>query len=156
MFGETTIFYVMIWNHAVETTIKNWMFGVPGGNGTWTFQKKFFPLLLLNMVFFLLARRVRKYWSVDRFSFDDCAYLFLQPPNYITKKRLIKPSSLSLEWPLKNDFDFSPRKGYSSQTRCSWFRFMIEKLWRFRKAHKSGWWFQSNRKILVKLDHFPR
>ena len=34
MFGETTIFYVMIWNHPVETTIKNWMFGIPGGNLT--------------------------------------------------------------------------------------------------------------------------
>ena len=30
MFGETTIFYEMIWNHPVETTIKNWLFGVPG------------------------------------------------------------------------------------------------------------------------------
>jgi len=30
MFGETTIFYVMIWNHPVETTIKKWLFGVPG------------------------------------------------------------------------------------------------------------------------------
>ena len=30
MFGETTIFFVMIWNHPVETTIKNWLFGVPG------------------------------------------------------------------------------------------------------------------------------
>ena len=25
-------FYVMIWNHPVETTIKNWLFGVPGNN----------------------------------------------------------------------------------------------------------------------------
>ena len=30
--GETTIFYVMIWNHPVETTIKNGLFGVPGGS----------------------------------------------------------------------------------------------------------------------------
>ena len=30
MFGETTIFYVMIWNHPIETTIRNWLFGVPG------------------------------------------------------------------------------------------------------------------------------
>jgi len=30
MFGETTIFYLMIWNHPVETTMKNWLFGVPG------------------------------------------------------------------------------------------------------------------------------
>jgi len=27
--GETTIFYVMIWNHPIETTIKNWLLGVP-------------------------------------------------------------------------------------------------------------------------------
>ena len=27
MFGETTILYVMIWNHPIETTIKNWLFG---------------------------------------------------------------------------------------------------------------------------------
>ena len=26
MFGETAIFYVMIWNHPVETAIKNWLF----------------------------------------------------------------------------------------------------------------------------------
>ena len=30
MFGETTIFCVMIWNHPIETTIKNWLSGVPG------------------------------------------------------------------------------------------------------------------------------
>ena len=31
MFGETTTFYVVIWNHPVETTIKKtWLFGVPG------------------------------------------------------------------------------------------------------------------------------
>ena len=33
MFGETTIFYLMIWKHPVETTTKNWLFGVPGKNG---------------------------------------------------------------------------------------------------------------------------
>ena len=32
MFGETTIFYVKIWNHPTETTIKKWMFRVPGWN----------------------------------------------------------------------------------------------------------------------------
>ena len=26
------IFYVMIWNHPIEPTIKNWFFGVPGKN----------------------------------------------------------------------------------------------------------------------------
>ena len=31
MFGETTIFYVKIWNHPIETTIYKWLFGVPGG-----------------------------------------------------------------------------------------------------------------------------
>ena len=30
--GETTIFYVMIWNHPIETTIYKWLFGVPGGS----------------------------------------------------------------------------------------------------------------------------
>ena len=30
MFGETTIFYVMIWNHPIETTISKWMFQVAG------------------------------------------------------------------------------------------------------------------------------
>ena len=28
MFGETTIFYIKIWNHPIETTIYNWLFGV--------------------------------------------------------------------------------------------------------------------------------
>ena len=28
--GETTMFYVMIRNHPIETTIHNWMFQVPG------------------------------------------------------------------------------------------------------------------------------
>ena len=32
MFGEATIFHVMIWNHPIETTITNWLFGVPGWN----------------------------------------------------------------------------------------------------------------------------
>ena len=30
MFGETTIFYVKIWNHPTETTKKTWLFRVPG------------------------------------------------------------------------------------------------------------------------------
>ena len=30
MFVETTIPYVKIWNHPIETTIYKWMFGVPG------------------------------------------------------------------------------------------------------------------------------
>ena len=30
MFGETTIFHVMIWNHPIETTKKKWMSQVPG------------------------------------------------------------------------------------------------------------------------------
>ena len=30
MFVETTISYVKIWNHPIETTIYKWMFGVPG------------------------------------------------------------------------------------------------------------------------------
>jgi len=30
MFGETTIFYIKIWNHSIETTIYKWLFGVPG------------------------------------------------------------------------------------------------------------------------------
>ena len=29
MFGETTIFHVMIWNHPIETTIYKQMFQVP-------------------------------------------------------------------------------------------------------------------------------
>ena len=32
MFGETTIFYIKIWNHPIETTIYEWLFGVPGGD----------------------------------------------------------------------------------------------------------------------------
>ena len=31
MFGETTFFYVKIWNHPTETTKKTWLFRVPGG-----------------------------------------------------------------------------------------------------------------------------
>ena len=30
MFGETTISYVKIWNHPIETTIYKWLFGVLG------------------------------------------------------------------------------------------------------------------------------
>jgi len=45
MFGETTIFYVMIWNHPVETTIKNWLFGVPGNNH---FSSHFFRFQLFR------------------------------------------------------------------------------------------------------------
>ena len=28
--GETTISYIQIWNHPIETTISKWLFGVPG------------------------------------------------------------------------------------------------------------------------------
>ena len=30
MFGETTIFYIKIWNHPIKTSIYKWLFGVPG------------------------------------------------------------------------------------------------------------------------------
>jgi len=30
MFGETTILYIKIWNHSIETTIYKWLFEVPG------------------------------------------------------------------------------------------------------------------------------
>ena len=30
MFGETTISYVKIGNHPIETTTNRWLFGVPG------------------------------------------------------------------------------------------------------------------------------
>ena len=32
MFGETTIFYIKIWNHPIETSMYRykWLFGVPG------------------------------------------------------------------------------------------------------------------------------
>ena len=30
MFGGTTIFYVEIWNHPIETTLENGLFGIPG------------------------------------------------------------------------------------------------------------------------------
>jgi len=34
MFGETIAFYVVIWNHPIETSIKTGcLFGVPGRNG---------------------------------------------------------------------------------------------------------------------------
>ena len=29
-FGETTIFYIKIWNHPIETSIYKWLFWVPG------------------------------------------------------------------------------------------------------------------------------
>ena len=38
LFGETTIFYVMIWNHPIETSIYKWSFGVPG-----SWENNFFP-----------------------------------------------------------------------------------------------------------------
>ena len=31
MFGETTISYIKIWNHPIETAFYKWLFGVPGG-----------------------------------------------------------------------------------------------------------------------------
>ena len=52
MFGETTISYVKIGNHPIETTIYKWLFGVPGsdelsthvhtskGSKSWLFFKK--------------------------------------------------------------------------------------------------------------------
>ena len=30
MFGETTFFYIKIWNHPIETSIYKWLFGAPG------------------------------------------------------------------------------------------------------------------------------
>ena len=32
MIGETTIFYIKIWNHPIETSIYKWLFGVPGSS----------------------------------------------------------------------------------------------------------------------------
>ena len=38
MFGETTISYVKIGNHPIETTIYKWLFEVPGSYQTQPFQ----------------------------------------------------------------------------------------------------------------------
>ena len=46
MFGETTIFYIKIWNHPVETSIYKWLFGVPG---TTTFTIKIYHSCNLNI-----------------------------------------------------------------------------------------------------------
>ena len=49
MFGETTISYVKIGNHPIETTIYKWLFGVPG---TKTPQQK-------NAEFFDIPNRIQ-------------------------------------------------------------------------------------------------
>ena len=43
MFGETTISYVKIWNHPIETTIYKWLFGVPGNHEGHVVNGGFFP-----------------------------------------------------------------------------------------------------------------
>ena len=45
MFGETTISYVKIGNHPIETTIYKWLFGVSGGfpASHVSFSRAFFP-----------------------------------------------------------------------------------------------------------------
>ena len=47
MFGETTMFYVMIWNHPIETTIYKQMFQIPGIGDTSSFPVVF-PLSHLH------------------------------------------------------------------------------------------------------------
>ena len=39
MFGETTIFYIKIWNHPTETSIYKWLFRVPGRNPSFRHRK---------------------------------------------------------------------------------------------------------------------
>ena len=39
MIGETTIFYIKIWNHPIETSIYKWLFGVPGSSLEFNHQK---------------------------------------------------------------------------------------------------------------------
>ena len=39
IFGDTTIFYVKIWNHPNETTIKKWLFRVPGNDQNPWYQR---------------------------------------------------------------------------------------------------------------------
>ena len=62
--GETTMFYIKIWNHPIETAIYKWLFGVPG---SWclahgfTGTAAFSPLLVLWMHpvgWFRLPRRI--------------------------------------------------------------------------------------------------
>ena len=53
MFGETTIFCVMIWSHPIETTIKNWLFGVPGKHANYTMYQvlHFHPFTFWRSIF---------------------------------------------------------------------------------------------------------
>ena len=55
MFDETTIFYVKLWNHPTETTIKKWMFRVPGRaignhvqNKFWVLPAMFYVCLVMT------------------------------------------------------------------------------------------------------------
>ena len=51
MFGETTISYVKIWNHPIETTTYKWMFQVPGLYFFLTCQNTFSWSLKLEIFF---------------------------------------------------------------------------------------------------------
>ena len=53
MFGETTIFYIKIWNHPIETSIYKWLFGVPGSdqvqrNNCWGYFRTVNLIILKN------------------------------------------------------------------------------------------------------------
>ncbi len=52
MFGETTISYVKIGNHPIETTIYKWLFGVPGRDKSQrpSLGDFFFPPILVDSI----------------------------------------------------------------------------------------------------------
>ena len=54
MFGETTIFYIKIWNHPIETSIYKWLFGVPG--------TKVICKSTADLLFFFLILEVKVPW----------------------------------------------------------------------------------------------
>ncbi len=44
MFGETTISYVKIWNHPIETTFYEWLFEVPGYHHSDSYDYDYEPM----------------------------------------------------------------------------------------------------------------
>ena len=66
MFGETTIFYVMIWNHPIETTIYTQMFQVPGYcTSTQSFKTCKFRCFRCLLFFWYPSTKTKQFDNLD-------------------------------------------------------------------------------------------
>lgn len=124
MFGGTTIFYVEIWNHPTETTIKRWLFTVPGSSES-MWVAEFFALPLVPVNF--LPTQVGPQW----------------PPILFRRKCPVAQSCEIWGWPPQRKGKNAEKGSWDNFGRWSRDGWLVNAIVRFRRGDRTiACWMQ--------------